>query len=262
MAASSRRGPDRPASHGKFVALGPVRAYSPGVAPWEKAVLATEVCLAAAVLAGLIVRGHWRSCYAFCLYLVAFGIFEGAILAFPARFFRLDFWLAKEAVEALLKLAVAFEIAARIFWRLPTARTIFTLTFLICLLAIAGAVAPTVGADLDVVASVGLPRLLYGTALIFAGLLAVCLWFHVPLYPIHKAILVGFVPYLVAFTMVLQILQTFGWDVRGAANYLNTIAFIALLGFWTRAAWRRVSVSEAPPSVVSFLQPWVRPGRA
>jgi len=232
------------------------------MSPWEKAIVAVEIGLAAAILGGLLLRGHWRSCYSFTLYLAAFVIFEGAILAWPGRFFRLDFWLAKESIEAVLKLAVAVEIAARLFERLPTARVTFSLAFLVALFAIATAVAPTVGADVRTVASVGLPRLLYGTMLIFAGLLGICLWYHVPLYPIHKAVLLGFVPYLVAFTVVLQILQTFGWDVRSSANYLNTVAFISLLAFWTRAAWRRLTVSQVSPVVVSFLQPWVRTRRA
>src|SRR5439155_26707586 len=128
--------------------------------------------------------------------------------------------------------------------RLPTARVPFALFFSTGLLAIAIAVAPPFGADVEAVASIALPSLLYGTMLIFAALLSVCLWYHVPLYPIHKPVLAGFVPYLVAFTLVLQILQTFGWDVRRMANYLNTVAFISLLAFWARAAWRRFIPSD------------------
>lgn len=232
------------------------------MSPWEKAIVATEIGLAAAILVGLLIRGHWRSCYSFALYLASFVVFEGAILAWPGRFFHLDFWLAKEAVEGLLKLSVAFEIAARVFERLPAARSTVALAFLASLLAISIAVAPTVGADVTTMAKFGLPRLLYGTALIFAGLLGACFWYHVPLYPIHKAVLVGFVPYLVAFTVVLQLLQTLGWEIRGPANYLNTVAFVSLLAFWTRAAWRRYSPAEVAPAVLSFLQPWVRMRRA
>ena|SRR5438034_3236851 len=232
------------------------------MSPWEEAIVATEVGLAAVILAGLLLRGHWRSCWSFALYLASFVVLETVTLVWPGRFFRLDFWLAKEAIEGLLKLAVAFEIAARLFDRLPTARLTFAWAFLTGLLAIAIAVAPTIGADVETVASTALPRLLYGTMLIFAALLSVCLWYHVPLYPIHKAVLVGFVPYLVAFTLVLQILQTFGWDVRRTANYLNTVAFISLLAFWARVAWRRFIPSDVSPIVLSVLQPWVRARRA
>lgn len=233
-----------------------------GVSPWEKAIVASEIGLATAILIGLFLRGHWRSCYSFPLYLASFVLLEGAILGWPGRFFCLDFWLAKEALEGLLKLAVAFEIAGRLFQRLPTARMTFAVASLAALAVIALAVAPSVGADIDMVASIGLPRLLYGTALIFVGLLTVCLWYYVPLYPIHKAVLLGFVPYLVAFTVVLQALQTFGWDVRESANRMNTIAFISLLAFWARAAWRPFAPSDISPTVLSFLQPWVRTRRA
>jgi hypothetical protein len=226
------------------------------------AIVATEIGLATAILLGLLVKDRWRSCYSFAVYLASFVVFEGAILAWPERFFRVDFWLAKEAIEGLLKLTVALEIAMRVFARLPTARLTFALAYLMVLFVIAVAVAPTVGANADTMISVGLPRLLYGTAVIFTGLLAVCLWYHVPLYPIHKAVLIGFVPYLVTFTIVLQLLETFGWDVRGWANYTNTIAFISLLAFWAVVAWRHFSPSNVSPTVITFLQPWVRARRA
>src|SRR5262249_49773379 len=162
--------------------------------------------------------------------------------------FRLDFWLAKEAVESLLKLAIVFEMAVRVLGRLPTARAAFAALFLLALLAIAGAVGPTVGADVQTVAQDGLPRLLYGTALLFAALLGACLWYHVPLYPMHKAILVGFVVYLLVFTVVLQVLQTLGWVARGPANVLNSVAFISLLAFWARSAWQPFRTGDASPA--------------
>jgi hypothetical protein len=161
-----------------------------------------------------------------------------------------------------LKFLLALEIAGRVFQRLPTARASFAVGFLVALVAIAAAIAPTVGADVETVAKVGLPRLLYGTALAFAGLLCACLWYHVPLHPIHKAVLLGLVPYLLAFTVVLQVLETFGWVARGLANHINTIAFVSLLAFWARVAWRPFIAAEVSPTVLMFLQPWVRPRRA
>lgn len=232
------------------------------MSPAEKAIVATEIAFAAAILLGLVIRGHWRSCYSFVLYLGSFVVLEGCILAWPERLFRFDFWLAKEAIAALLTLAVALEIAGRLFAHLPAARLTFAVALVAVLIAIAAAVIPAVGTQPATVATVGLPRLAYGTALIFAGLLGFCLWYHVPLYPIHKAVLVGFVPYLVAFTVVLHLLETFGWDIRRVANYVNTAAFISLLAFWTRAAWRRYSQVQVSPAVLSFLQPWVRARRA
>jgi hypothetical protein len=88
----------------------------------EAAVVALEVCLAAIALTGILARRRWPSCVCFPLYLVCFIASEVAILAYPQRFFVLDFWLAKEAAQALLKLTLACEIALRLFARLPAAR--------------------------------------------------------------------------------------------------------------------------------------------
>src|SRR2546425_1171310 len=141
------------------------------MSPWEKVTVAMEIGLATAILIGLLTRGHWRSGYSFVLYLAAFVALEGAILTSPGRFFRLDFWLAKEAIECLLKLAVAF-------------------------------------------------------------------------------------------TVVLQVLETFGWVARRPANFLNSFAFVSLLVFWVRCAWQPFSAADVSPAVLSFLQPWVRPRSA
>jgi hypothetical protein len=106
----------------------------------------------------------------------------------------------------------------------------------------------------ETLAKVGLASLLFGTGLAFAGLLCVCLWYHVPLHPIHKAVLLDLVPYLLVFTVVLQVLETFGWVPRDLANHINTTAFVSLLAFWMRVAWRPfmaadVSHSARPPAL-------------
>src|SRR5260221_1384623 len=146
------------------------------MSPWEKAIVANEIGLATAVMIGLFLRGHWRTSYTFTLYLGAFVLLEGAILAWPGRLFRRDFWMAKEAVEGLLKLAVAFEIAERLFQRLPTARATFAFAFWAALLTIAVAVGPSLGYDAAAVTGVALPRLLYWIVLILSGLLAIFPW--------------------------------------------------------------------------------------
>jgi hypothetical protein len=199
------------------------------MSPWEKAIVATEIGLAAAILVGLLVRGHWRSCYSFALYLAAFVVFEGhPRLAGGSSIYP----LAKEAVRDLEAL-VAFEIAAR-FERLPAARS--TLPWpswsVSGIPAVAPAWAPT---------SRPWPRSACRACSWDRAHLRGIAWrlllYHVPL-PDPQGVLIGSSP-----TWCLHggpsDPQTLGWEVRGSANYLNTVAFVSL-AFWTRAAWRRL----------------------
>ena len=57
--------------------------------------------------------------------------------------------------------------------------------------------------------------------------------------PLHKALLLGFVPYLLVFTVAINLLRAFGGDARAVAGYLKNVAYQVLLAYWVYAAWRR-----------------------
>src|SRR5713226_3351038 len=81
------------------------------------------------------------------------------------------------------------------------------------------------------------PRLLNGTIWLFAAIAATILWYRLPVDPFHKAILIGFVPYLLIFTTGLNILDSYGWDLRTSVNYAQVGAYVALMAYWAHAAW-------------------------
>jgi hypothetical protein len=73
---------------------------------------------------------------------------------------------------------------------------------------------------------------------------------------LHKAILVGFVAYSLVFTVVLNLLDSIGWHIREAVSYLQSGAYLLLLGYWTQAAWRPQEGSvRAPPAKREATQP-------
>ena len=234
-------------------------AYLSGMTFAEAAVVALEVFVAAVALTGIFARRWWPVCLAFPFYLGCFIASEAAILAYPQRFFALDFWLAKEALQAFVKLFLACEIAFRVFERLPAARRRVGISFLFVLTATGVSVALVGGDSVATIVGLAMPRVQYGTAMLFVIVAGACLWYHVPVPGLPKAVLAGFSVYLFAFSGVLHALETWGWDLRGTANLLNTAAFLSVLLYWTSVAWTRAEdVSIAAP-VSSWLPLWASP---
>jgi hypothetical protein len=231
------------------------------MAPGDRAVLIAEALFAFAILLGLVARRRYRACFAFTAYIASVLVLELLVAGWPARFFTWRFWVAKEAIQAVLKLAIVLEIAGRVFWPFPGARGLAGAMMVLLIVATATGLWAGEAGDAEAVARVLVPRILYGTACAFAVLLVLVLWFHIPLDPLHKAILLGFVPYLLVFTVAIQLLETFGWDVRRQASYVNNVGFFTLLGYWSTVVWARRNVPRVAPEVLALLQPWVMPAR-
>jgi hypothetical protein len=215
------------------------------VSAFEKGVLFLEIVLAIAILAGLAARRGHRSSISFDVYLLSIVGFELLLLAWPSRFYNWDYWFVKETTQSLLKVAIVVELSVRIFWELPRARTTVALGLALItagtLLAIAGVEAT----EAESRAVTVMPRIFYGTAIMFGLILTLALSYRVSLSELHRAILLGFTPYLLTFTVFIQLLEAVGSELRVPVQYLNTIAFFWLLTYWLRAAWRRPAV-ESP----------------
>lgn len=202
-----------------------------------------------ALIGGLVVRHRYSACYSFSVYLIAVLVPEALISAWPARFHRWDFWLMKETVHNLLKFAIALELALRTFQAFPGARaTARSVVLLVVLLALAGILAGPVqpAADFSDLASRLHPRILNGTIWLFTAIAAVILWYRLPVDAFHKAILIGFIPYLLVFTVAMNALDAIGWHLQTIASYAETLAYLLLLGYWTHAAWRPHQVPVQP----------------
>jgi hypothetical protein len=229
--------------------------------PADRTVLIGEALFALTILVGLFVRRRYRSCFAFTAYITSVFVLELLVAVWPAHFFTWRFWVVKEAIQAVLKLAIVLEIASRVFWPFPGARGLAGAMLVLLILATATGLLAGEAANAETVARVLLPRILYGTACAFAVLLVLVLWFHIPLDPLHKGVLLGFVPYLLVFTVAIQLLETFGWDVRRWANILNNVGFFTLLGYWSAIVWAHLDVPRVAPEVLALLQPWMVPAR-
>lgn len=217
--------------------------------------LIATVLLLCGLMLGLALRGGWRVSPAFGLYVGVVLASNVLVLARP-DLYTWRFYLLGEVLHAALRLVLAGELGWRMFAHLPGARSTLAAGLLLVVTLTLGAVllAP-LGAQPHVVAQTALARLLHGTAWIFGALLAAKLYYRLPVHPLHQAILRGFVPFLMTFTVALGLLETFGWDVRLPASYAYTTAYLAMLVYWNVAAWRQPAPPDVPPEVLHRLQP-------
>lgn len=197
------------------------------------------------LLVGLWARRRYGVSYSFALYIADILLCESLVMYWPQHFFRWQFWLFKESVYTLLKFAIAMELAARTFRSFPgaqaTARRVLFVVLALGYLAILAV--PVKGADYGLLAGQVLPRILNATIWLFTAIAVLVLWYRLPVHPLHKAILIGFVPYLLIFSVTMNALDVFGWELRETLGYVHTSAYLLLLLYWCRAAWQR---AEAP----------------
>jgi len=100
------------------------------------------------------------------------------------------------------------------------------------------------------------PRVLTGTIWLLNALALVVIWYRVPIHAYHKAILLGFVPYLLVFTILLRLLRHDGWNIVPIIQTAEPAAYMLLMGWWAWAAWEPEVVPEVSPEVMRILQPW------
>jgi hypothetical protein len=212
----------------------------------------------ALALAGLILRGRARLCYTFTTYLAAVLLTELLVNLWPGQFWAWSFWHFRQAVFDGLKLGIAFELAYWIFLGFPgaahSARSVILLILVGILLAIV-ALPNEQGQDPGGFLFGTLrPRLEIGAAWIFTALTGLVQWYRIPLHPQHKAIMIGFVPYLVVFSAVTKLVTEYGWSYWLIT--LDPAAYLVTCSWWAWTAWRREAVLDADPKVVARLQPW------
>ena len=80
-----------------------------------------------------------------------------------------------------------------------------------------------------------------------------CLWYHLPLDSLHKAILIGLVPYLLVYSVMLRALFALGWERGGVFNRSAPLAYVALLCYWAYVAWRPAAQGDAGTRIGRLL---------
>lgn len=226
----------------------------------QKVLTGTSVVLIGLLLLGLFRTRLYRICYSFVAYLLAVFTGEVLILLAPDTFYVLRFWHAKEALYALLKLAVALDLSAFVFQAFPgarhRARQVTSAVVVLAVVAVGFAVNVGLPGDPDHLGVEIQARVNNSAALLFAAVGALILWYRIPLHWLHQAILRGFLAYLVVFALLLQSLRALEWAYLAQTSLLAGIAYVLVIAYWTWAVWRPKPAQEEPPGILMQLQPW------
>ena len=221
--------------------------------PFELAIVLLVDGLVLATLVGLVVRRHLSTCCAFALYLVAVFTTDvlmwGDVLLFKSgAFYTRLFWLHKEVLLNALKFAIALEVVYRVFGSFPGARATaqFALVLLlgVTLVSVVGASGLTPQAT-ESLAGAALPRIVTGTTWLFALIAVLVLWYRLPIAVVPKAILIGFVPFLIFSYLGLELQKANNWPQGWLAGF-ETWAYVVLLAYWARSAWQPFREIMAP----------------
>jgi hypothetical protein len=205
------------------------------------------------VLAGLVARRRYDVAYTFTLYLSVVLVTELLIVLWPSVFYRKVFFLHKENAINALRFGVALELMYRTFRAFPSAHRTARKLFLVLIVLTLVMVLAVTGdqPDANTLVNKVQPRVISATVWLLSALAGLILWYRLPVDTFQKAMLIGWVPYLLIFSAALNYVGDYGPQFLDASNYVHTLAFQGLLLFWARAAWAPagVRVTAAKPTM-------------
>ena len=233
---------------------------------WQTLLGAVGIGCGTTALVGLLVRRRARRCYFFVAYLVLISA-NGLRLAIDPGAHTWTYWLVTETTARVLSIAVAVEIALRMFASLPRAkraaqRVILAVLFATVAVLWLSPIPPMSTRGAENLAEVAafeaalglLPRAAYGTAWLFTALLIVAIRYSLPLDRVHRTILVGFSAYLMVYAVAIGSLRT--PVQRIVVNAVDPLLFAVVLASWAYVAWAPEPPPPAPQRVVARLWPW------
>jgi len=207
-------------------------------------------------LVGILWHGRARLCWSFVGYLFTGLICDSLYSFWPEYFFKPWFWILQQGLDDALKMAIAVELGFRIFQAFPTAQaTARRLLFILLIATSLALIGIPIATSFKAIVVQWQPRVLTGTIWLMNGLALLITWYRVPVHAYHKAILMGFVPYLVVFTTLLTLLGSHESLLR-VIQSLQPAAYAMMVGYWMWAAWKPETQPDVSAAVIRFLQPW------
>lgn len=191
-----------------------------------------------ALLAGMVLRGRLRSCWAFTLYVVACLVGNSLATLAPHRFFNYSFWMLKQGVYDVLKMAVAIELAWRTFAAFPgawrTARAVLLALLTASTVSLAWLTPRSYSTLWD-----WQPGIVTAAVWLLAATALLVVFYQVPIGEWQRAIMLGLASYLLVFVTWLSLLRRHGWALRNEISLVDQLAYLGLVLFWAWAAWRK-----------------------
>ena len=214
-------------------------------AQWIVAQLAKVSLLA--LLVAMAARGRLGLCWTLTVYLVATLVGNSLATFWPHRFFTPAFWILKQGVYDSLKVGIALELAWRAFSAFPGAWRVARVLIVVLLGASTVALAWLTPHSSYSNVWEWQPSVVTTQVWLFTALALLVVVYQIPIGEWQRAVVLGFAPYLLASVTLMNLLERRGWGVR-AIGFLDSVCFVALILFWTRAAWRQEEpVGEVVP---------------
>lgn len=200
-----------------------------------------------ALLAGMVWRGRLGQCWAFSIYIAAALVGNALASFWPERFFTPSFWMFKQAIYDGLKMAIGLELAYRAFAAFPGAWRTARLVLLAILAASTFALAfLTPRTSFDTIWD-WQPSILTAAVWLLTATALIVTWYQLPIGAWARVIMLGLAPYLLTFATVLRLIQRRGGSIEWV-GLLDSVAWLALMGFWVYTAWGRDRGGDVAPT--------------
>ena len=196
-----------------------------------------------ALIVAMAMRGRFGVCWSFTLYVAAILVGNSLATLWPHRFYTPAFWVLKQGVYDLLKIAVGIELAWRAFSAFPGAWRVARVVILLLLTSSTVALAWLTPRSMYRNLWDWQPGVVTAAVWLLTAVALLVVLYQIPIGDWQRAIVLGFAPYLLVSVTLLNIWQRRGWQVREEIGLLDSFAYLALVLFWVRAAWRQ----EEPP---------------
>jgi len=209
------------------------------VVAFHRVLVVLAILLLATLCVALFRHGKARYCISFAAYAAFVLTANVLILLFPQHYSP-EVYMVKQGIYDSLLFGMALELSVRTFSaftgvagfvRLLLALAVTTSTTVIFL---ATPVDPGYETYLQFQPGITTAGV---WCLSFVGLLIV--WYQIPVPTLTRAIILGFAPYLVVFTVYIDFIGRLGWGAIQHLNLLNAFCYDVVAAYWAYAAWRR-----------------------
>ena len=208
-------------------------------------------------LAGVLLRGHARSCWSFAVYLALVLGCSLAVTASPERFWTGWFWILQQASWDIAKLAIGLELLARAVRPFPGARPVMSVylvgLLVLCTLAMIF-VPPSHPHSFGSSIVDYHPRVLTATIWLMTGTALAVVWYRIPMESFQRMLLFTFVPYMVVFTTLLNLLRQYGFGFQRLVDAIDKPIYVAICLYWAWEAWRPREDEALPVLLETRLQ--------
>jgi hypothetical protein len=195
---------------------------------------AMDVLIAAAIV-GLLWRGGARLCWSFVAYLVVCLSADVAMGLWPETLWTPSVWSAKEAILTGFKIAVAVELACRVFKGFPRARV--RVVAAQAILVVATLVASGGHGGYGDTLTRAIPTSQTGVLWLLVIVAAGVRWHRIPMNDLHRTLLATLSIYLGSTSLLWALGQSDFWRGYGWGAFLDPILYSTTAGVWAVAAW-------------------------